>query len=234
MLHIQTAQKMIFTPTMRLTLHHQRLQSQATYQLKQVVMSLVKFCELVDKIYKLKAWRKIAKTWREYVRKTWDLDDSRIRQYRAALPYAKKIAAAMPDLIASDTVLRRLKKVVSADNPLMPAVHQLGQEIASKKGKKTPTESIYRHCLATLEENEMTGGFISYGGGQLPAQIEGALRLSTLEKMQEAEQRQLDRLGVGKTKIKCEATRLPNGHYAVTSDQPLPDKFQFNVWTESE
>jgi len=171
----------------------QDLEKKASNHLHSAINGWLEFCKVALQIKASNMWKTVCKTWKEYVRKTWQLDDSRIRQHKMLMPYAEKIKELVPDITANEADMGKLRKVIHADNPLMPSVHTLGVSVANDLGS-APSESIYRHCLAALEENEATNGYPTLGGNHVSSAIEGTLELIVTEHILEAKNRNIARL----------------------------------------
>jgi len=209
------------------------LQRRATKELKKALNSWVQFCKIALIIKASKRYLMIAKTWKEYCRKVWNLDDSRIRQYKSAMPYAEQIIATIPDVIVNDKQLRQLKRIISAENKLMPEVYKLAQAVSAKLGV-TPSQAIFRHSLAVIEDAEITGGFVSIGGSQIPAIIPDAMVSSVCEQMNEAVNRNTSRFLETTTAIEIRAVCQQNGTYLLFSDKPIPPNFSFTIRVPNE
>lgn len=158
----------------------------------------MQFCIVALEIKDSGLYKQVSKTWGEYILKTWGIKDaSKIRKDKMVLPYADILIKALPEITLEKTDLLPLHTIMrergGANNPLMVSTYVLGQQVASNIGKK-PTASHYRHCLAVLEENEVTNGNITYGGGHVSSAITGALELSVLERIDEAQKRHIARL----------------------------------------
>lgn len=133
------------------------------------------------------------KTWHEYVRATWDIDSSKIRQYKMILPYANVLLEVLPSVTVEVETMKKLRQVVAHDNPLMPSVHNLGARVAHALGRPVRVSDLH-HCLRVLEDNAVTNGQPSYGDSNMPFMTIEILEDKVYQEINEAKQRHIARL----------------------------------------
>lgn len=194
----------------------------------------IKFVEIALEIQTSGAWKQRAKTWAEYVRQTWDIDASRIRQYKAVLPYAQGIQELATDLSTPESALRKLKQVVDADDPRMATVYRLGKEASDELGEAIQT-SFYEHALNVLEDEETAGGFVEIANGlQVPGDFEDMRKMAVLYQIDEARKRQRQHIREKQQRLPFTITarRIADNTYqlVIPDDLPLQDEFEFTFW----
>ena len=169
------------------------LEIRASRHKRDAADSWIAFCEVALEIKDSALYKLTHNTWKEYAREVLKVDDSRIRQYKQVLPYAKNLLEVLPDITAHESELVRLKKVIEPDNPFMSSVYNLGARVSKALGRPV-TVSDYRHCLTVLEDNADTNGMPSYGGDNMPFATIEILEGKVYQEMNEAKQRRIAQL----------------------------------------
>lgn len=217
-----------------------RTEKEASEHLRLAKIHWIEFCKDANAINESDLYKMKAQTWHDYVRLTWDIDSSRIRQFNGALPYAEILQVALPELAIPEATIRKMKAAgISPDDPNMPKIYKNVVEIASEQGV-TIQQSFFEHGKQVYEEAERTGGYIDIGEDEVvPIDWEGSTKLAMLRSIQEAKHRNTQRLLQNKEAYTVTAKRIGDNQYLLTTDEALPEQFQFKLWkdkgvTESE
>jgi len=211
-----------------------RNKKQAAQHLKNALTEWINFCKIALDIQASKLWKQEAKTWHDYVRATWNIDSSRIRQYKAAMPYAEKIVQMELPTLEGD--IRKMKAAgVKPDDPNMPKIWKNVVEMAQDEGK-TVQKSFFAHAKKVYDDAETTGGFVDVGEESLvPIDHEGSTKLAIIQSIDEAQKRNKQRLLKNKTAVKVRASKI-NGMYQLIAEngESLPDTLNFTIWMENK
>lgn len=205
----------------------------ATNHLTDAVNSWIAFCEEATAIQESGLWKAEAGTWATFVRQTWDIDASRIRQFKSALPYAKRITEALENIPTKEADIRKLKKAIPADHPMMPEVFALGKAVATELEKAVQT-SFFNHALTVLE-TEKTSGFVEVTNGvQVPGAFEESRKWAVIKEIDEANQRLKARFMDKKRGVVVRAKRVVDNTYMITSREALPDNITFKIYLDED
>ena len=210
-----------------------RTENEAKDDLHEAVNKWIAFCKKVIAIQDSKLWQSKASTWQSYVRATWDIDSSRIRQYKSALPYAEIIVEALPDLSTPETNIRKMKSAgIDADNPDMPRIYKTVIEYAQDNNVPVQ-QSFFEHAQRVYDEAQVTGGYVDIGEDEIvPIDWEGSTKLAMARSIDEAKMRYRERLN--RVGIPVTARRISANQYLIECEDELPETFQFKLWKDKE
>lgn len=191
--------------------------------------SWILFTQLVERIQNLGIWRLEASTWKDYCRKRWNIDPSRISQYRSALPYAMALKNAGQDNLLEATIRKIKKARIPADSPLLAASYELALEVARDKGK-APTEAMFKRAHQILEQAENTG-YVNIGDIDIPIKDVASAVFAVKATMQEAVDTALEGKSI---KLKVKAKKVRGNTYRLECDGRLLDNFEFIVYVKEK
>lgn len=192
------------------------------------------FVEFVNKLqatgaWRLEAWQLGAQNWQEYCRKRWNIDPSRISQFRSALPYAMALKNAGQDNLLEATIRKIKKARIPADSPLLPAAYELALEVARDKGK-APTEAMFRRAHEILQVAENTG-YVNVGEMNIPIKDVASAVFAVKVTMKEAVDTALEGKSI---KLKVQAKKVMGNTYRLEFNGKLPDNFEFIVYVKEK
>jgi hypothetical protein len=180
------------------------------------------FVDTVTEIYNKHDWKSKAPDWDKYCRTAFKLSASRIRQYKAAVPYAEILEQAT-GYQPTENQIRSLREVVKDESKLI-TVYKAAAALYEGKPDK-------RHFVASLEvlqQAEETGA-VSVGGHATPV-TSRTLDAATKEACEEADKRFWEhRKGSKATAINITLKRI-NGAWQVSADGDLPDVVEITYW----
>jgi hypothetical protein len=194
-------------------------------------MAWMQFSQTVMEIKASGLWLSSGMEWDEYCRERFGVSASRIRQYKGVMPYVD----ALEDigLVADETEsnLRKLKKVIESDSPLLAPVYQAAHSVANELGLKAPSEAIYKHTYEIMSEANITN-HVDVDGAQVPLNTPQAIESAVISSLTEANERNKQRLrGNGGIKVAGMMKRLGNGYQFIPSEAcELPDEFEVTIY----
>lgn len=218
-----------------LTLHWIRLRAQAAIaKIEADIESLIQlisnswilFLDLAERVQRAGVWRLHAPTWKSYCRQRWNIDSSRISQFRGALPYASAFLSAGLEA-GTEGHIRLLRKNVPLESPKMIGAWKLGNEVAQAE-HRAPTEALYHHAHEVLLEAEKTGGVVQIDGADYDigdtSQAVRAVQARIKEVQRIAQEGQAHRL------IEVTAIQGEGGLWKLESNEALPKRIKFKVY----
>lgn len=161
-------------------------------------------------------------SWKAYCRARLPVGASRIRQYKAALPYAELLSQAT-GYKPSENQIRSLLQVVKDESKLIQVYKE-----AAKRTDEQPAKRHFEAVLSVVEETETTGA-VSVGGLSMPA-TDVTQNAAMNEAVMEADLRFAEHRKRGKaTEIKITLKRV-GGSWQVSADGDLPDLVEVSYW----
>lgn len=147
--------------------------------LRQWQLFALKALEIKDS----RLWEGAYSDWDTYCRAVFHCSEERIRQYKAAIPYAELIEEAT-DISPTESQVRNCRQAVGADSLLLIPTFQAAVELA--KGNMPQP----RHFKAAYEvlKNAANTGAVTVGDLSMPANAESTPR-AIKEALQEADMR---------------------------------------------
>lgn len=161
-------------------------------------------------------------SWKEYCRARLPVGASRIRQYKAALPYAELLSQAT-GYKPSENQVRSLLQVVKDETKLIQVYKE-----AAKRTDEQPAKRHFEAVLGVVEETETTGA-VSVGGLSMPA-TDVTLDSAMNEAVMEANLRFDEHKRRGKSTAINITLRRVNGSWQVNADGDLPDVVEMKYW----
>lgn len=195
-----------------------------------IKQSLLFIVEVTTRIQKAESWKGTgARTWNDYLKNKWGFGDSRLSQLRSVAPHLRALLSAGESEKHLEAHLRKLKKVVEVDNPLMVAAYGLGNLVASQTGK-APTEAVYKRSLEVLQEADRTGGTVQVGEETYLVKDKESAALAVRGVLAEV---QKTALSGNKTLTEIIATRNADGTWdvrALNGSSILPSRIKAKVY----
>jgi hypothetical protein len=180
------------------------------------------FVETVMEIYNRTDWQDNGLNWDAYCRKAFGISSARIRQYKAAVPYAEILEQAT-GYQPTENQVRVLREVVQDESQLITVYRNAAALYDGQPAK--------RHFVASLDvlrQAEATGA-VSVGGEAMlvtPVTLDAA----TKEACAEADMRFREHKRSGEaTAIKIILKRVGN-RWEVEADGDLPDFVELIYW----
>lgn len=203
----------------------EKLVSEAIRVIKEAWILLVENANHIQALglWKLKGYR----TRHEYCRGTWGIDSSRISQFRGALPYAKAILEAGKGTPIIEVHIRRMRKHVPAESPLIAQTYELGGDVARELGR-APTPAIFRRSLEVLQAAADNGGLVQIGESALLVNDKASAVQAVIAVLDEVRDIAIE--GSKKVKHVIRARRDEEGGWLFDNDSALPDSFTFTVY----
>lgn len=208
-----------------------RMESKARLYRDKAAMAWMQFCKTVLAIKQSQIWKFTCDNWDEYCRDTFGISSARVSQYKGALAYAQAIEDSGYAFDETEGNLRKLRRVVKPDDPLMIGTYTTAQSVAQELGLQKPSESIYRHAYETLQEASVTG-HVDINGAQVSVNIDNAIEAAVMGSINEARLRNIERMEP-RTKITGTLTRLGNGFQFVPDDNQdieIDDSIQVTLY----
>lgn len=177
-----------------------RLESQALAHKAEAVHQWQLFVQKALEIADSKLWEADYPNWQSYCKTVFNLDSSRIRQMKIAIPYAELITEAT-DINPTESQVRNCRQAVGSDSLLLVPVFQAAVELA--KGNMPQP----RHFKAAYEvlKNAANTGAVTVGDLSMPANAESTPR-ALKEAFQEADMRYKQHIQEGSKSEKWRGT----------------------------
>lgn len=201
----------------------QQLEAKARSYFTAAMQNWQLFAEICLEIQSSGLWEEEGfDSWKDYCRARLPVGASRIRQYKAALPYAELLSQAT-GYQPSENQVRSLLQVVKDETKLIQVFKE-----AAKRSDKQPAKRHFEAVLGVVEEQETTGA-VSVGGLSMQA-TDVTLDAAMNEAIMEANLRFEEHKRRGKsTAIKITLKRV-NGEWQVNADGDLPDSLELTYW----
>jgi hypothetical protein len=183
------------------------------------------FVETVNEIYNHQPWNEAGENWENYCRRVFKLSSSRIRQYKAAVPYAELIAQTT-GYQPTENQIRVLREVVQDESQLI-SVYRAAADLYDGQ----PAKRHFVASLDVLQQAERTGA-VSVGGIATPV-TPVTLDAATKEACAEADMRFREHKRSGEaTAINITLRRIGTS-WQVEADGDLPDLVEVIYWRKN-
>lgn len=196
--------------------------------LKVAKEAIVYFVEKADKIQESESWKSAASTWHEYCRKTWNIDSSHLSHLRGAVPYAKAILASGYDVPIIEGRIRKMRKYVPEESPLIAQTYILAEKVAKEMGQEL-SKAIYRRSFEVLETAQQTGGVVQVGETTHFVMDEASAIQAVKDTLLEIKKLGIQSNPVQKTKVSVTARR-EGDHWIIEATEALPDVIHFSLF----
>lgn len=210
------------------------LETEALLHWQKSLEEMQKFLDKVDEIKGSKLWKAKAKTWAEYCEANMPLTDTRIRQFKAALPM-QVLAEIITGVTLTEYQARVLKQkinevVADEDKGLILHVWQLAHEYS---GAIEPDKDILKAAY-TVVKNEAESGMFEFDDKHYNMRelvhnvgIQKAL-------IEQKEYQKVIIEGNSKKKAILITAQRQGDVWVLRADSELPDSFEFKLWREDD